>query len=50
MPDDGVPCMPMRGRHLEGAYILYVYEPGGHRIELCNPGTRLILAPPVSPA
>jgi len=25
--------------------LLYVYEPGGNRIELCNPVARLVLAP-----
>ncbi|MFB4277592.1 hypothetical protein ACBJ59_20040 [Nonomuraea sp. MTCD27] len=44
------PACRCGGGTSKGAYILYVYEPGGHRIELCNPGTRLILAPPVSPA
>ena len=28
---------------------LYVYEPGGNRIELCNPCSRLIFAPDWEP-
>jgi catechol 2,3-dioxygenase len=27
----------------------YVYEPGGNRIELCNAGARLVLAPDWQP-
>ncbi|WP_037582143.1 catechol 2,3-dioxygenase [Phaeacidiphilus oryzae] len=30
---------------IQQTFFLYVYEPGGNRIELCNPNTRLILAP-----
>ncbi|MGV9675751.1 VOC family protein [Nocardia sp. NPDC003482] len=30
---------------IQQTFFLYVYEPGGNRIELCNPGARLILAP-----
>ncbi len=30
---------------IQQTFFLYVYEPGGNRIELCNPFTRLILAP-----
>jgi catechol 2,3-dioxygenase len=30
---------------IQQTFFLYVYEPGGNRIELCNPLTRLILAP-----
>jgi catechol 2,3-dioxygenase len=43
-----------RGVHIETGphkhavqqtFFLYVYEPGGNRIELCNPVARLLLAP-----
>lgn len=30
---------------IQQTFFLYVYEPGGNRIELANPGARLILAP-----
>lgn len=30
---------------IQQTFFLYVYEPGGNRIELCNPLTRLLLAP-----
>jgi catechol 2,3-dioxygenase len=30
---------------IQQTFFLYVYEPGGNRIELCNPLARLILAP-----
>lgn len=30
---------------IQQTFFLYVWEPGGNRIELCNPLTRLILAP-----
>ncbi len=30
---------------IQQTFFLYVWEPGGNRIELCNPGARLILAP-----
>lgn len=30
---------------IQQTFFLYVYEPGGNRIELCNPTSRLILAP-----
>jgi len=30
---------------IQQTFFLYVYEPGGNRVELCNPGARLILAP-----
>jgi catechol 2,3-dioxygenase len=30
---------------VQQTFFLYVYEPGGNRIELCNPLTRLVLAP-----
>jgi catechol 2,3-dioxygenase len=30
---------------IQQTFFLYVYEPGGNRIELCNPVARLILAP-----
>ena len=30
---------------IQQTFFLYVWEPGGNRIELCNAGARLILAP-----
>jgi len=30
---------------VQQTFFLYVYEPGGNRIELCNAGARLMLAP-----
>jgi catechol 2,3-dioxygenase len=30
---------------IQQTFFLYVYEPGGNRIELCNPLSRLVLAP-----
>lgn len=30
---------------IQQTFFLYVWEPGGNRIELCNPLTRLVLAP-----
>lgn len=30
---------------IQQTFFLYVYEPGGNRIEFCNAGARLILAP-----
>ncbi len=30
---------------IQQTFFLYVYEPGGNRVELCNPVARLILAP-----
>jgi catechol 2,3-dioxygenase len=30
---------------VQQTFFLYGYEPGGNRVELCNPGARLILAP-----
>jgi hypothetical protein len=30
---------------VQQTFLLYVYKPGGNRIELCNAGTRLVLAP-----
>lgn len=30
---------------IQQTFFLYVYEPGGNRIELCNAGARLMLAP-----
>jgi hypothetical protein len=39
---------PETGPHkhaIQQTFFLYVYEPGGNRIELCNPLARLILAP-----
>ena len=30
---------------IQQTFFLYVLEPGGNRIELCNAGARLLLAP-----
>ena len=30
---------------IQQTFFLYVYEPGGNRIELCNPCARLVFAP-----
>ncbi|MEV4751323.1 VOC family protein [Streptosporangium sp. NPDC049248] len=30
---------------IQQTFFLYVWEPGGNRVELCNAGARLILAP-----
>ncbi|MEX0426117.1 catechol 2,3-dioxygenase [Nocardioides sp. DS6] len=30
---------------IQQTFFLYLYEPGGNRIELCNPLTRLVMAP-----
>ncbi|SDM11691.1 catechol 2,3-dioxygenase [Geodermatophilus siccatus] len=30
---------------IQQTFFLYVYEPGGNRVELCNAGSRLVLAP-----
>ena len=30
---------------IQQTFFLYLYEPGGNRIELCNPVARLLLAP-----
>jgi catechol 2,3-dioxygenase len=34
---------------IQQTFFLYVYEPGGNRIELCNPCSRLIFAPDWEP-
>jgi catechol 2,3-dioxygenase len=34
---------------IQQTFFLYVYEPGGNRIELCNSGSRLIFAPDWEP-
>jgi catechol 2,3-dioxygenase len=34
---------------IQQTFFLYVYEPGGNRIELCNAGARLVLAPDWKP-
>jgi catechol 2,3-dioxygenase len=34
---------------IQQTFFLYVYEPGGNRIELCNPCARLIFAPDWEP-
>jgi catechol 2,3-dioxygenase len=34
---------------IQQTFFLYVYEPGGNRIELCNPVSRLVFAPDWEP-
>ena len=34
---------------IQQTFFLYLYEPGGNRIELCNPNARLIFAPDWEP-
>ncbi|NAZ82190.1 hypothetical protein GTR02_10205 [Kineococcus sp. R8] len=34
---------------IQQTFFLYVYEPGGNRVELCNAGARLVLAPDWQP-
>jgi catechol 2,3 dioxygenase len=34
---------------IQQTFFLYVYEPGGNRIELCNPCSRLVFAPDWEP-
>ncbi|MGY1706422.1 VOC family protein [Geodermatophilus sp. SYSU D00697] len=34
---------------IQQTFFLYVYEPGGNRIELCNAGARMVLAPDWKP-
>ena len=34
---------------VQQTFFLYVYEPGGNRIELCNAGARVVLAPDWQP-
>jgi catechol 2,3-dioxygenase len=34
---------------IQQTFFLYVYEPGGNRIELCNPCARLVFAPDWAP-
>jgi catechol 2,3-dioxygenase len=44
--DLGVPIETGPHKHaIQQTFFLYVFEPGGNRIELCNPLTRLVLAP-----
>ncbi|SEF91774.1 catechol 2,3-dioxygenase [Nonomuraea solani] len=44
--DNGVHIETGPHKHaIQQTFFLYVYEPGGNRMELCNPLTRLVLAP-----
>jgi catechol 2,3-dioxygenase len=46
MIDNGVFIETGPHKHaIQQTFFLYVYEPGGNRIELCNPVARLVLAP-----
>jgi catechol 2,3-dioxygenase len=36
-------------RSIQQTFFLYVYEPGGNRVEIANAGARLILAPDWKP-
>lgn len=44
--DNGVHIETGPHKHaIQQTFFLYLWEPGGNRIELCNPLTRLVLAP-----
>jgi catechol 2,3-dioxygenase len=44
--DNGIHIETGPHKHaIQQTFFIYVYEPGGNRIELCNPLTRLVLAP-----
>ncbi|GAA0276767.1 VOC family protein [Cryptosporangium japonicum] len=44
--DNGVHIETGPHKHaIQQTFFLYVYEPGGNRVELCNAGARLVLAP-----
>jgi catechol 2,3-dioxygenase len=44
--DNGIHIETGPHKHaIQQTFFLYVYEPSGHRIELCNSGARLTLAP-----
>ena len=44
--EHGVPIETGPHKHaIQQTFFLYVYEPGGNRVEVCNAGARLILAP-----
>lgn len=44
--DGGVPIETGPHKHaIQQTFFLYVFEPGGNRVELCNAGARLMLAP-----
>ncbi|WP_315863288.1 VOC family protein [Amycolatopsis sp. FBCC-B4732] len=48
--DNGVHIETGPHKHaIQQTFFLYVYEPGGNRIELCNPAGRLIFAPDWEP-
>ena len=50
MLDNGVFIETGPHKHaIQQTFFLYVYEPGGNRIELCNPTARLIFAPDWEP-
>jgi catechol 2,3-dioxygenase len=44
--DAGVPIETGPHKHaVQQTFFLYVFEPGGHRVEVANAGARLVLAP-----
>ena len=48
--EHGVPIETGPHKHaIQQTFFLYVYEPGGNRVEVCNAGARLILAPDWKP-
>lgn len=48
--EHGVPIESGPHKHaVQQTFFLYVYEPGGNRVEVCNAGARLILAPDWKP-
>ena len=48
--EGGVPIEQGPHKHaIQQTFFLYVYEPGGNRVEVANAGARLILAPDWKP-
>ncbi len=48
--EHGVPIETGPHKHaIQHTFFLYVYEPGGNRVEVANAGARLILAPDWKP-
>ena len=46
----GVPIETGPHKHaIQQTFFLYVYEPGGNRVEVANAGARLVLAPDWQP-
>jgi catechol 2,3-dioxygenase len=48
--EHGVPIETGPHKHaIQQTFFLYVYEPGGNRVEVANAGARLVLAPDLQP-